>query len=74
MSDPRDRTLGEAEAYADGLASAAVAARAMARRIRAAARGCAIAESNAATLELLADALADDMPQRGPTGLCYRGG
>ena len=42
---------------------AARAARAMARRIRAAARGCPVAASNAATLEQYADALAEMEPR-----------
>lgn len=78
----RDRTIAEAEAYAEGLASAAVAARAMARRIKASVAQDADAEhastlvalANAATLELFADTLAEQPQRREPDGLSYRGG
>ncbi len=72
MAD-RDMTIGEAAAYRAGLDDAARALRAMARRIRAAGRD-AITDSNASTLEIAADALAEIEPRPEPTGLHYRGG
>jgi hypothetical protein len=68
MTDP------ELAAWMAGRDDAARAARAMARRIRGAARGCPVAASNAATLEQYADSLPELPGAYEPTGLEYRGG
>ncbi len=72
MAD-RNMTIGEGAAYRAGLDDAARALRAMARRIRASGRD-AITDSNASTLEIAADALAEIEPRREATGLEFRGG
>jgi hypothetical protein len=46
----------------------------MASRIRQRAKGCTYAMSNAATLEMAADELAETHPAREATGLEFRGG
>lgn len=67
--NPSDRA-----AWREGVADSAVFLRAMAARIRANAQGCAIALTNASTLEMAADELAETPPVREPTGLEVRGG
>lgn len=67
-------TSSERAAWREGIADAAIALRAMAARIRANAKGCSVALSNAHTLELAADNLAATPPAREPTGLEYRAG
>jgi hypothetical protein len=67
-------TPTERAAWRDGVADAAVFLRAMASRIRQRAKGCTYAMSNAATLEMAADELAETHPAREATGLEFRGG
>jgi len=63
----------ERAGYAEGMAAAATVARATAARIRARAHGCHVAASNASTLEMHADALAEMQRRAEPTGLEERG-
>lgn len=67
--NPSDRA-----AWREGVADSAVFLRAMAARIRANAQGCPVALTNASTLEMAADELAETPPVREPTGLEFRGG
>lgn len=67
-------TPTERDAWREGVADSAVFLRAMAARIRQRAKGCVYAMSNAATLEIAADELAETQRGREPTGLEYRGG
>jgi hypothetical protein len=63
-----------AEGYRAGLAAAATEARRQARAIRKRAMGCPVTFGNAATLEQMADTLAEMPMVREATGLEYRGG
>jgi hypothetical protein len=67
-------TPSDRAAWREGVADSAVFLRAMASRIRQRAKGCTYALSNAATLEMAADELAETPPAREPTGLEIRGG
>lgn len=67
-------TPAERDAWREGVADSAVFLRAMAARIRQRAKGCTYAVSNAATLEMAADELAQTQPSREATGLEFRGG
>lgn len=67
-------TPSDRAAWREGVADSAVFLRAMAARIRQRAKGCTYALSNASTLEMAADELAETQPGREPTGLEFRGG
>ena len=68
-------TMDEADAYLAGVADAGRELRRMARRVRAHGKGCPIADSNASTLEIAADALAEIKAPASllADGLCGRG-
>ena len=74
MPAPPPMAPPELAAWMAGRDDCARAARAMARRIRASARGCPVALANAATLEQHADSLPELPGAYEATGLEYRGG